>query len=61
VGFTGLFGYLSTIVSGWGLGFLAHHYGWNLAIGALVGTAVIGTALFLIAWPARSHGYGQQG
>ena len=28
VGFTGLFGYASTLVSGWGLGLLAQHYGW---------------------------------
>lgn len=59
VGFTGLFGYLSTILSGWGLGYLAQHYSWNLALGALVGTAVIGTILFLLAWPAKAHGYGQ--
>lgn len=59
VGFTGLFGYLSTIVSGWGLGYLAQHYGWNSALGTLVATAAIGAALFLLAWPARAHGYGQ--
>ncbi len=59
VGFTGLFGYLSAIVSGWGLGYLAQHYGWNVALGSMVGTAVIGTLLFLLAWPARGHGYGQ--
>jgi len=59
VGFTGLFAYLSTILSGWGLGYLAQHYGWNLALGALVGAAAIGTVLFLFAWPAKAHGYGQ--
>lgn len=60
VGFTGLFGYLSAILSGWGLGYVAQHYGWNLALGALVGAAAIGTLLFLFAWPAKAHGYGQQ-
>jgi phosphoglycerate transporter family protein len=60
VGFTGLFGYLSTILSGWGLGLLAEHYGWNIALGTLVGVAAIGSALFLLAWPARAHGYGRQ-
>lgn len=59
VGFTGLFGYLSTIVSGWGLGYLAQHYGWSLALGTLVATAAIGTGLFLLAWPASAHGYGK--
>jgi phosphoglycerate transporter family protein len=60
VGFTGLFGYLSTILSGWGLGLLAEYYGWNIALGTLVGIAAIGGALFLLAWPARAHGYGTQ-
>ena len=29
VGFTGLFGYLSTVLSGWGLGKLVEQEGWN--------------------------------
>ncbi len=60
IGFTGLFGYLSTLLSGWGLGLLAGRYGWDAALGALVATAAIGTILFLLAWPARAHGYGEQ-
>lgn len=60
VGFTGLFGYLSTLLSGWGLGLLAERYGWNTALAALVGIAAIGSALFLLAWPAKAHGYGRQ-
>jgi len=60
VGFTGLFGYLSTLLSGWGLGLLAERYGWNTALAALVGIAAIGSALFLLAWPAKAHGYGSQ-
>jgi phosphoglycerate transporter family protein len=60
IGFTGLFGYLSTILSGWGLGLLAEHYGWNTALGILVGIAGLGALLFLLAWPARAHGYGRQ-
>jgi phosphoglycerate transporter family protein len=60
VGFTGLFGYLSTVLSGWGLGLLAERYGWNTALGILVGIAGIGALLFLLAWPARAHGYGRQ-
>ncbi|MBP7141043.1 MAG: MFS transporter [Opitutaceae bacterium] len=58
-GFTGLFGYLSTILSGLGLGYVSQHFGWSTALGALVATAAIGTFLFLLAWPARAHGYGQ--
>ncbi|MBP8257666.1 MAG: MFS transporter [Opitutaceae bacterium] len=59
VGFTGLFGYLSTILSGLGLGYVSQHFGWSTALGALVATAGIGTVLFLLAWPARAHGYGR--
>jgi len=58
VGFTGLFGYLSTVLSGWGLGRLVDLHGWNYAFGALMIAAAIGTALFALAWPARAHGYG---
>ncbi|MBX7121064.1 MAG: MFS transporter [Opitutaceae bacterium] len=59
VGFTGLFGYLSTILSGLGLGYVSQHFGWSTALGALVATAAVGTFLFLLAWPARAHGYGR--
>lgn len=59
IGFTGLFGYLSTILSGWGLGLMVDRYGWNTALGVLVGIAAIGAGLFLFAWPAKAHGYGQ--
>jgi sugar phosphate permease len=57
VGLTSIFGYASTTLSGWGLGFLVQHYGWNAAFGVLVGCAALGTMLFLIAWPAKAHGY----
>lgn len=57
VGFTGLFGYASTLVSGWGLGLLAQHYGWDVAVGALILIAVIGTFIFLGAWSAKANGY----
>lgn len=56
-GFTGLFGYASTLVSGWGLGYLAHHAGWHIAFGALLGLGALGTFMFLLAWPAKAHGY----
>ena len=58
VGFTGIFGYASSIVSGWGLGALSDHFGWSYAFGALVGAGVVGTAIFLLAWRAKADGYG---
>ena len=57
VGFTGLFGYASTLVSGWGLGLLAQHYGWDVAVGALILIAVVGTLIFMAAWTAKANGY----
>jgi sugar phosphate permease len=57
VGFTGIFGYLSTILSGWGLGRLVDAQGWGVAFAALLGVAVVGTVLFALAWRARAHGY----
>lgn len=57
-GFTGLFGYASTIVSGWGLGALVQHSGWSVAFAALLAIGAVGTFMFILAWPARAHGYG---
>jgi OPA family glycerol-3-phosphate transporter-like MFS transporter/OPA family sugar phosphate sensor protein UhpC-like MFS transporter len=56
-GFTGLFGYASTLVSGWGLGKLVQSSGWDVAFGALLGIGAIGTFMFILAWPAKAHGY----
>lgn len=57
-GFTGLFGYASTLVSGVGLGYVVQHYGWNTGFGALLGIGAFGTFMFILAWPAKAHGYG---
>jgi OPA family glycerol-3-phosphate transporter-like MFS transporter/OPA family sugar phosphate sensor protein UhpC-like MFS transporter len=57
VGLTSIFGYASTTLSGWGLGYLVDHYGWNAAFAGLVGCAAVGTILFIMAWPAKPHGY----
>jgi OPA family glycerol-3-phosphate transporter-like MFS transporter/OPA family sugar phosphate sensor protein UhpC-like MFS transporter len=57
VGLTGIFGYASTVLSGWGLGLLVQSRGWDVAFAALVGVTAVGALLFAIAWPARAHGY----
>jgi OPA family glycerol-3-phosphate transporter-like MFS transporter/OPA family sugar phosphate sensor protein UhpC-like MFS transporter len=56
-GFCGLFGYASTIVSGWGIGLLVERTGWNFALGALIVVALTATFIFLLAWRAKPHGY----
>ncbi len=58
-GLTGLFGYLSTVVSGWGLGLLVQRSGWNVAFGVLLAIGALGTFMFILAWPAKPHGYGE--
>ena len=57
IGFTGLFGYASTVLSGWGLGALVQRHGWDAGFLGLVGLAAIGTLFFVAAWPAKAHGY----
>ena len=56
-GFTGIFGYASTIVSGWGLGALVQKFGWDAGFQLIVWSGIIGTLLFAAAWPAKAHGY----
>jgi OPA family glycerol-3-phosphate transporter-like MFS transporter/OPA family sugar phosphate sensor protein UhpC-like MFS transporter len=60
VGLTGLFGYASTLLSGWGLGTLVKHRGWDAAFACLIVVALVGVALFAAAWRAPAHGYRQQ-
>jgi len=59
VGLTGFFGYISTVLSGWGLGYLAQHEGWDAVFICLLFVAGIGTFLFLLTWPAKANGYGE--
>lgn len=60
IGLTSIFGYASTVLSGWGLGAVVQHYGWNVAFQGLLIVAALGSFLFAIAWFAPVHGYGEQ-
>jgi phosphoglycerate transporter family protein len=60
-GFTGIFGYASTVLSGWGLGALVEKHGWDAGFIGLVCVSVIGTLLFAAAWGAKAHGYDEEG
>lgn len=59
VGLTGIFGYASTVVSGWGVGLVVEKYGWNVGFAGLIVMAAIGSVLFALAWPAKAHGYSE--
>ena len=57
VGLTSIFGYASTVLSGWGLGFLAQHYGWEYAFISLIGVAIVGALFFVAALAAKTDNY----
>jgi OPA family glycerol-3-phosphate transporter-like MFS transporter/OPA family sugar phosphate sensor protein UhpC-like MFS transporter len=57
VGLTGLFGYLSTIVSGVGIGSLVDRHGWDAGFLVFLISGVAGMVLFAVCWPAKAHGY----
>ena len=60
IGLTSIFGYASTTLSGWGMGRLVQHYGWNAGFAGLIVCAAIGTLLFVAVWPAKAHGYAER-
>jgi sugar phosphate permease len=52
VGLTSIFGYGSTVLSGWGLGRLAQNHGWGSVFNLLIAAAFAGALLFAAALPA---------
>ena len=57
VGLVGICGYASTVLSGLGLGVLVETAGWDWALFAFVCAAVVGCAVFALAWNAKATGY----
>jgi OPA family glycerol-3-phosphate transporter-like MFS transporter/OPA family sugar phosphate sensor protein UhpC-like MFS transporter len=57
IGLTSIFGYASTVLSGWGLGAFVQNYGWNVVFEGLLIVAALGSLLFALAWRAKPHGY----
>lgn len=57
VGLTGLFGYLSTTVSGFGIGWIVTHHGWDAGFLVFVVSGLAGIAFFACCWPAKADGY----
>jgi OPA family glycerol-3-phosphate transporter-like MFS transporter/OPA family sugar phosphate sensor protein UhpC-like MFS transporter len=60
VGLTSIFGYASTTLSGWGLGVLVDKFGWNAAFACIFACTLLGTGLFILAWPAKANGYREE-
>jgi len=59
VGLTSIFGYGSTLLSGWGLGAVAQTYGWDAGFVGLLVVAALGVVVFIAAWPAKANGYSE--
>jgi OPA family glycerol-3-phosphate transporter-like MFS transporter/OPA family sugar phosphate sensor protein UhpC-like MFS transporter len=55
VGMTGLFGYLATVPAGWGVGYMADHYGWNGPFGLMLACAVATLVLMATTWNVGAH------
>ncbi len=56
-GLVGIFGYLSTAVSGYGVGWLADNFGWNYVFIGVIAMAAVGVLVFLSIWGAKRDGY----
>ena len=56
-GFMGIMGYAATTVSGLGIALISKHFGWNAALLAIGGFAIVGMVFFLFAWNANATGY----
>ena len=59
-GMKGMFGYLSTLISGLGFGYIAQHFGWNAIYMFMIATSVIGMGIFIYMWNAPANGYDEQ-
>jgi len=56
-GFTGMFGYFSTVVSGVGVGALVDARGWTAGYNLFVAASIAGVIVFAFCWKAPPHGY----
>ena len=66
-GVTGIFGYLSTFVSGLGIGAMVDWVnrvnpgqGWNYVFLMMIAMAVVGMLIFLLMWRAKADGYDEK-
>jgi phosphoglycerate transporter family protein len=55
VGVTGIFGYASGIVTGWGTGEIVTKYGWNTLFQMLMASAVASAIFFAMCWKSRAR------
>lgn len=56
-GMTGLFGYLGSIISGVGTGWIVQHYGWTGGFSLFIGSSLIGALLFFATKQGKTAAY----
>ena len=56
-GLVGIFGYLSTAISGIGVGWIADNFGWSYVFIGVIAMAAVGVLVFLSIWGAKRDGY----
>ncbi len=59
IGFTSLFSYASTVLSGWGLGLVAQTWGWGAGLGVLCAAGLAGTLVFAFLWKIKPADEGE--
>jgi len=59
IGLTSIFGYLSTTLSGVGIGKLVDRYDWDAGFAVFVVCSMVGLIIFAACWPAKAHGYAE--
>ena len=57
VGLIGLMSYVSTIFTGFGLGWFSDHFGWGPLFLLMTGVSVLGTLLIATLWTLKGDGY----
>jgi len=57
VGFHGFWGYLSVLITGWGVGIITDKFGWSYSLGLLVYSGLIGAFVFALMWNSKADGY----
>jgi OPA family glycerol-3-phosphate transporter-like MFS transporter/OPA family sugar phosphate sensor protein UhpC-like MFS transporter len=55
IGLTGLFGYASTVLSGWGFGRLVKSHGWADGLALVFGCSIAALLMFLLVWNVNAE------
>ncbi|MDR1784195.1 MAG: MFS transporter [Endomicrobium sp.] len=59
-GLVGIWGYASTVVTGWLFGLLTDIYGWQVSFKYVMATGFIGAIVLIFAWRAKATGYDKE-